>query len=221
MTKVINIINEKYSQEQKMATLDKFGVPLNGTKLGILHPKQSYRFRVVLNNFGNGNNLREMTQNVIKCARPTFKQEEIALHAYNSIGYIGGKADWDPIEFSVRDDITSSVASAVGAQLQKQFNHFEQTSAVAGINYKFTMEIHVLDGTDNDALEQWNLEGCWVTGVNYGEHAYESSESMEISMTLRYDNATQISGPNNNDGTVVGGDPFPDEDSNTGGTTFG
>ena len=204
-----------------MATLDKFGVPLNGTKLGILHPKQSYRFRVVLNNFGNGNNLREMTQNVMKCGRPQFKQDEIALHAYNSIAYIGGKADWETITLTVRDDITSAVASSVGSQLQKQFNHFEQTSAVAGINYKFTMEIHVLDGTDNDALEQWNLEGCWLTGVTYGEHTYETSDPMEVEMTIRFDNATQIAGPNTNEGTVVGGDPFENANSPTGGTTFG
>jgi len=204
-----------------MATLDKFGVPLNGAKLGILHPKQSYRFRIVLNSFGNGNNLREMTQNVISVGRPSFKQEEVALHAYNSIGYIGGKADWEPLELKVRDDITSAVASATGAQLQKQFNHFEQTAAVAGINYKFTMQIHVLDGTDNDALEQWNLEGCWLTSVAYGEHAYESNDAMEVTLSVRFDNATQVAGPNTNDGTVVGGDPMPNEGSPTGGTTFG
>jgi len=203
-----------------MATLDKFGVPLNGSKLGILHPKQGYRFRVILNNFGNGQHLREMTQNVVSVTRPTFQQAEVPLHAYNSVGYIAEKPIWETINFVVRDDINSATSSAVGAQIQKQFNHYEQTSAVAGSNFKFGMEIHALDGTNGDALEIWQLEGCFLTNVEYGEHNYESSEPMTITMTVRYDNATLVAGPNTNGGSVVGGDPFENEDSPTGGSTF-
>ena len=32
--------------------IDKFGVPLNGSKLGMLHPKQIYKFRVVFLGLG-------------------------------------------------------------------------------------------------------------------------------------------------------------------------
>jgi hypothetical protein len=204
-----------------MATLDKFGVPLAGDKLGILHPKQSYRFRVVLSNFGNGQNLREITQNTVSVTRPTFTQEVVDLHAYNSIGYIAGKPAWEPITLTVRDDINSATSSAVGAQIQKQFNHFEQTSAVAGVNYKFNMEIHALDGTNGDELESWVLEGCFLTNTEYAESSYESSDALTITLSVRYDNATQISGPNNNGGSTVGGDPFPNQASPTGGATFG
>jgi len=203
-----------------MATLDKFGVPLDGQKLGILHPKQSYRFRVVFNNFGTGNNLREMTQNVMTVGRPTPTFADVELHAYNSHAKLAGKATWGDIELKLRDDINSSVASAVGAQLQKQFNFFEQTSAVAGVNYKFTMELHVLDGTDADALEEWICEGCYLSSVAYGDHDYSSSDPMEVTLTIKIDNATQIAGPNNNGGSVVGGDPFPNDESPTGGSTF-
>lgn len=204
-----------------MATLDKFGVPLDGDKLGILHPKQKYRFRVILTQFGNGNNLREMTQNVVSVTRPTFTQPEVTLHAYNSTAYIGGKTAWDTVELVVRDDITSAVASAVGAQIQKQFNHFEQTSAVAGSNYKFGMEIHSLDGTNGDELESWVIEGAYLSNVTYDGGDYSDSEAQVITMTIRFDNATQIAGPNTNGGTTVGGDPFVNEPSPIGGTTFG
>ena len=99
-------------------------------------------------------------------------------------------------------------------------NHFEQTSAVAGINYKFTMEIHSLDGTTNDELESWYLEGCFINAVAYGEGDYASGDTQEVTLTIRYDNATNLAGPNTNQGTTVGGDPYPDQPSPGGGSTF-
>jgi hypothetical protein len=204
-----------------MANLAKFGIPLDGNKLGILHPKQKYRFRVVWQNFGENNGLREMTANVVTCTRPKITYNEVQLDSYNSVAWIQGKHTFDPVEITLRDDITNAVLSSVGAQVQKQMNHFEQTSAVAGINYKFAMEIHSLDGTDNDQLESWVLDGCWITSVQNADGDYASGDQSIITVTIRYDNATNVAGPNTNDGTTVGGDPYPNIASPTGGTTFG
>jgi hypothetical protein len=203
-----------------MANLSKFGIPLDGSKLGILHPKQKYRFRVVWQNFGENNGLREMTQNVMTCTRPKITYEEVKLDSYNSVAWIQGKHSFEPVEIKIRDDITNAVVSSVGAQVQKQMNHFEQTSAVAGINYKFSMEIHSLDGTDNEQLESWVLDGCWITSVQYDEGDYASGDAQAVTLSIRYDNATNVSGPNTNNGTTVGGNPYPNIASPTGGATF-
>lgn len=203
------------------STLSKFGIPLDGSKLGILHPKQKYRFRIVWQNFGENNGLREMTANVVTVTRPKITYNEVQLDSYNSVAWIFGKHTFDPIEVTLRDDLINSVVSSVGAQVQKQMNHFEQTSAVAGINYKFSMEIHSLDGTDNEQLESWVLEGCWLQAAAYGDGDYASGDPNMITLTIRFDNATQIAGPNTNDGTTVGGNPYPNIASPTGGTTFG
>ena len=203
-----------------MANLAKFGIPLDGNKLGILHPKQKYRFRVVWQNFGENNGLREMTANVVTCTRPKISWSEAELHSYNSVAWIQGKHTFDMIEITLRDDITNAVISSVGAQVQKQMNHFEQTSAVAGINYKFAMEIHSLDGTNNEQLESWVLDGCWLHDAAYDGGDYASHEAQIVTLTIRFDNATNVSGPNTNDGTTVGGNPYPDIASPTGGTTF-
>lgn len=204
-----------------MANLAKFGIPLDGNKLGILQPKQKYRFRVVWQNFGENNGLREMTANVVTCTRPKVTYDEVKLDSYNSVAWIQGKHSFEPIEITLRDDITNAVISSVGAQVQKQMNHFEQTSAVAGINYKFSMEIHSLDGTDNDQLESWVLDGCWITSAAYGEGDYASGDPNMVTLSIRYDNATNVSGPNTNQGTTVGGNPYPNLASPAGGTTFG
>lgn len=203
-----------------MSNLSKFGVPLDGVNQGILHPKQKYRFRVVWQNFGDRRGLRELTASVVSATRPKVTYGETELHAYNSVAWIQGKHSFDPIEIKIRDDITNTIVSAVGAQVQKQMNHFEQTSAVAGVNYKFSMEIHSLDGTSNEELESWVLDGCWLTGVAYDEGDYSSGDVVTATLSIRYDNATQVAGINTNLGTTVAGNPYPNLPSPRGGTTF-
>ena len=204
-----------------MADLSKFGVPLDGTNLGILHPKQQYRFRVKFFNLGLNESIREMTANVISATRPKLSQEEVTLHAYNSVGYIAGKHTWESVTVTLRDDINNAVISAVGAQMQKQINHYEQTSAVAGINYKFAVELDSLDGTTNEELESWRLDGCWIQNVSYPDGDYSVSDANQVELTIRYDVATNVAGPNTNGGNTVGGAPMIDIPSPTGGTTFG
>lgn len=205
-----------------MSNLSKFGVPLDGAKLGILQPKLKYRFRVLFEGFGVNENLRELTAQVMNVGRPSITYSQIDVHSYNSIAYAMGKHEWQTIDLSVRDDINNSVSSAVGAQVQKQLNHFEQTGPVSGTNYKFGMQIHTLDGTNGEALEVWDVEGCFLTSVQNQDFNYEESAGMmSITMTIRYDNATLLAGPNTNDGNTVGGDPFPNIGPLTGGTTIG
>ena len=206
-----------------MADLSKFGVPLDGNKLGILQPKLAYRFRIVFQNFGTNQNLRELTSSVQSVGRPQVQYQEAEVHSYNSVAYVMGKHAWQPIEIMVRDDITNAVTSAVSSQVQRQLNHFEQIGPVAGTNYKFGMQIHTLDGGNGEELESWQLDGCWLTNVTNGDFNYETgADFMRITMSVRYDNATLLSGPNDNDGTTVAGDPFPNIlDGYTGGTTVG
>jgi hypothetical protein len=203
-----------------MANLAKFGIPLDGNKLGILHPKQKYRFRVVWQNFGENNGLREMTANVVTCTRPKITYNEVQLDSYNSVAWIQGKHTYDPIEITLRDDITNAVVSSIGAQVQKQMNHFEQTSAVAGINYKFSMEVHSLDGTDNEQLESWVLDGCWIQAAAYGDSDYASGDPNIVTFKILSFTPKHVWGQKTHDGTTVGGNPYPNIASPTGGTTF-
>lgn len=206
-----------------MSNLSRFGVPLDGERLGMLQPKLKYRFRVLFENFGNNQSLRELTASVQSVTRPNINYQEIEVHSYNSRAYFAGKHEWQTISVVLRDDINNAVNSAVGAQIQKQMNHFEQVGPVSGANYKFGMQIHSLDGTSGEALEIWELTGCFLTTVNNQNFDYTAStEMMTVDLTIRYDNAVLIAGPNNNEGNVVGGDPFPNLLTGfTGGSTIG
>ena len=89
------------------------------------------------------------------------------------------------------------------SQIQKQFDFQEQASAASGIDYKFTLQIDILDGGNGAAtpgvLESWALYGCFLSSVDYGELNYGTNEGVTVNMTIAYDNANQT--PN---GTGVG-----------------
>lgn len=200
-----------------MATdFTKFGVPMpGGIRNGMLQPKLSYRFRVIFKGFANDKYTRELTQQVISCDKPSVEHAEVELHAYNSVAYAIGKHKWTELKLKVRDDITNAVSTAVGTQLQRQINMHEQTSSVAAGAVKFSMEIQYLDGTNGDELSSFEVDGCFLKNVNFGQSDYSKSDPVEIEMTIRYDNAAILRGPGG-DGITVGSDPFPNIPSPTG-----
>ena len=176
-------------------TKSKFGIPIGEAVSGILMPKLKYRFRVsILGGFGEEPGNFVMTQNVQGVTRPKLTHEEVIIDSYNSRVYVQGKHSWEQITLTLRDDITNGVAKAVGIQLQRQFNHFQQTTPAAGSNYKFDMQIEVLDGTTTSATEVWFLEGCFVTSVDYSDQDYATNDPVQITLQIRYDNATQYEG---------------------------
>ena len=177
-------------------TLASFGVPLGAGegRGGMLMPKSKQKFRVRVFNFGPIVGGVDLTQQVHSVGRPHMEQNPVPVHSYNSIAYYAGKAEWSTISLVVRDDVTNSSAALVGHQMQKQMNFFQQTTTEAGANYKFQMYIETLDGGDSVMLEQWILEGCFLAGVEYGEFSYDSPDAMLITMTVRFDNATQQGG---------------------------
>ena len=174
-------------------TLSKFGVPIvpGASGTGILMPKLKYRFRVSMQSFGPSGAAIELTRQVATAGRPSIQHNSTPIHSYNNVMYLPQKPEGQTVEITVRDDVNSSVSTLVAYQLQKQMNHFDQTSALSGINFKFTTIIEVLDGGNTGVLEHWYLEGCYLETVAYDAHDYSSSDPVSITLTVRYDNATQ------------------------------
>ena len=182
-----------------VSTLSKFTVPLasdqSAASQGLLMPKLQYRFRVILENFGVSTPRSELTKQVVDVTRPNISFDPITLDAYNSRVYMAGKHTWEPISLNVRDDVNNEVSKLTGEQLQKQFDFFEQSSAAAAGDYKFTGRIEILDGGNGantpNVLETYELYGCYLENVQYGQLAYATSDPATITMSVRYDNAIQ------------------------------
>ena len=134
----------------------------------------------------------------------TIQFEEVTLDIYNSKVYLAGKHTWQETQINLRDDAGGNVSKLVGQQLQKQFDFMEQASASSGIDYKFTSTIEMLDGnngaTEPTVLETWQLYGCFLTNVNYGDMDYNVNDPATITCSIRCDNAVQIAS-----GTSPGG----------------
>lgn len=183
-----------------ISSLSKLGVPLSGGQSagnqGLLMPKLQYRFRVLFENFGVSKPTTELTKQVISTTRPSPEFEQITLDAYNSKIKLAGKPKWNDISVVIRDDVSGAVSKLVGEQVQKQFDFFEQSSAASGIDYKFTAKIELLDGGngafDATVLETFELYGCYITKAEYKNAEYKTSEAMDITMTISYDNALQV-----------------------------
>jgi hypothetical protein len=172
-------------------------------------PKLKYRFRVSFQNFGVSNPVTELTKQVVDFTRPNVTFDNIDLPIYNSMIKLAGRYSWQDITCNIRDDAAGNVSKLVGEQLQKQLDFAEMSSASSGIDYKFTTLFEVLDGGNGNnapiALETWNILGCYLQGVNYGDANYGTNEEMKIALTIRYDNAVQGVGQN---GPGVG-EPIP------------
>ena len=199
-----------------VSSLSRMTVPLatdqSPSTQGVLMPKLKYRFRVIFENFGAANNaapVTELTKQVIDFKRPSVDFAQIDIPIYNSTIKMAGKHTWADVTCNLRDDAGANVQKLVGEQLQKQLDFMEMASASAGIDYKFITKFEVLDGGNGAVepivLESWELYGCYLKSVNYGDANYGSSEAMTIALTITFDNANQIIGGGvGSAGTLVG-----------------
>lgn len=182
-----------------IASLTKFTVPLasdqSASAQGLLMPKLKFRFRVSFENFGVSSDVVELTKQVKTFKRPNPKFDPVVIDVYNSkINYVG-KPSWEEVSCVIRDDAVGNVSKLVGEQIQKQFDFLEQASAASGIDYKFVTRLEILDGGNGQftptVLETWEMYGCMLTGVDYGEGDYSSNDPFELTMSIKFDNAAQ------------------------------
>lgn len=186
-----------------MAVLTNLGVPSNSGAQPTLMPKLSYRFRVTFNGIA-GKSAEVVTNNVNSVTRPELSHEEVVIDTYNSKIYMAGKHSWNQITVEMRDDVDSETSFILDQQVARQIDMAEQSAPRAASSYKFSMKIENLDGgrADTDVLDTWNLAGCYIAQLNYGESNYSNGSALQtITMQIRYDNASH---------TVGGTDSFTD-----------
>ena len=171
-----------------MAVLTTLGVPDNAGNTTTIMPKLQYRFRVTFEGEGFS---ATPTRNVISTSRPGLTHEQIPVDAYNSRIYLAGKHTWEPVSIILRDDIDGVTLRELNQQLNRQVDHANQSSVRAGAGYKFTTVVETLDGQNPTpgVLDTFELSGCYITNIQYGEMAYSSSEQVQVTVQIQYDNA--------------------------------
>lgn len=177
-----------------MAILTNFGVPVPGASGTTLMPKLQYRFRVTFHNLAGSDKASEISRNIVSVSRPAMDHDDVTIDMYNSKVRLAGKHTWQDITLVIRDDVSSEVVKLLGQQLNTQVDHADQTSAQAGGDYKFGMTIETLDGSQDAGagavLDQWHLAGCFIPSLQYGDLNYGTSDAVQITATIRFDNAS-------------------------------
>lgn len=181
-----------------MAVTTSFGVPVTGTS-GTLMPKLQYRFRVTFTELGGNSQGPLVTRNVVSVTRPGLTHDDVTVDTYNSKIRLAGKHTWDDITLVIRDDIDSEVITQLGNQMSRQVDHSSQSATISGQNYKFNMKIDMLDGSNDEngntsVLDTWDLAGCFIPTIAYGDLNYATSEVVQVTVTIRYDNAAHLLG---------------------------
>jgi len=181
-----------------ITSLNNIGIPTTnaaGSTQVLLMPKLKYRFRVTLLGFGVAA-ATELTKQVQDVTRPKVSFEEMTLDVYNSKVKLAGRYSLENITLTLRDDASGQVQKLVGQQVQKQYDFMEQASARSGIDYKFTTRIEVLDGGNGaltpETLETFELYGCFLQNVDYGDANYSTNEHMTCALTIAFDNLAQF-----------------------------
>jgi|TARA_B110000858_G_scaffold152508_1_gene173746 hypothetical protein len=171
-----------------MAVITTLGVPDNAGNTTTIMPKLQYRFRAT---FIGSAFSSTPTRSVISATRPSLTHEDIILDSYNSKIYLAGKHSWDMVTVTFRDDVDSVVIKELNKQLNMQVDHANQSSSRSGSAYKFQFVLEALDGASPTpgVLDKFELAGCYIQNINYGDMAYGVSEQVQVSVQIRYDNA--------------------------------
>jgi hypothetical protein len=191
-----------------VSTINDIGIP--GVGSGILQPKFKNRWRITFANMGGGTDSQPISMQTIKANRPKLKFEKVELRRYNSVSWVASKHSWETTSVTIQDDVTGTAAAVLQAQLQKQqwlIGAQGQWMAAAGEGslYKFVSYLDMLDGNDQ-VIETWTLEGCWLEDVDWGELAYDGNEAVEIAVTISFDHARQkLGGYSQGPGIATGG----------------
>jgi hypothetical protein len=116
---------------------------------------------------------------------PSYSDEEIVLHHMNSYRKIRGKRMWNDMTMTLYDPITPSGAQAV---MEWARLSYESVTGRAGYSdlYKKDVTLDIL-GPAGDVIGEWLIIGAFVREASFGEYNFESSEAVEISMTVSMD----------------------------------
>jgi hypothetical protein len=170
-----------------MAVLTTLGVPDNAGNTTTIMPKLQYRFRVTFIGDAFSNT---PTRNVISVNRPSLQHDPVQIDAYNSRIYMAGKHSWQPVNVVLRDDVDSQVLRELNNQMNRQVDHALQSSVKAGAAYKFRTVVETLDGGNPapGVLDRFELAGCYIQNIAYGDMNYSTSDAVSVQITIQYDN---------------------------------
>ncbi len=158
-------------------------------------PKRAFRFLIEFSP-NQGDSLQFLAKSV---DRPSYTVSSNPHSFFNHTFYYPGKVTWNQISLTLVDAVSPNASevfmeylTGIGYNNPKNLTEAtgktitKQTATRAMGNFAIKEM-----GTDNDggakAKGEWTLKNAFITEVNFGSHAYDSEEMIDIQITIQYD----------------------------------
>jgi len=151
--------------------------------------KRKFRWTFRVDDICSGDSVPEHF--VKMAARPNVSIEETEINFLNGKTWIPGKATWETITVQYYD-VASIDNRGLWRWLASVYDFTDPINLKMGSSsnqYAGEAVIKMFDGCGTP-LENWILQDCWPTTINWGELDYTNSEECNIELTLRYSQVT-------------------------------
>ena len=118
-------------------------------------------------------------------ARPKLKIASVAIPFLNTETYVAGRFTWEELSVKFRDPIGPSASQAVMEWIRLCAESVTGRMGYAA-GYKKNVDLEMLDPT-GVVVENWILEGAWLTGYDGGSLDYSSDKIVGITSSIRMD----------------------------------
>lgn len=124
---------------------------------------------------------------VKSASRPQITTEEVAIPWINTTRYIAGRTTFGTMSVTLHDAIAPAGSQQVMEWLRLCYESVSGRSGYADF-YKRDIQLKLLDPVGT-VVSLWDIKGAWVQEANFNDVAYEGSDQVEITLTIRFDNA--------------------------------
>jgi hypothetical protein len=123
---------------------------------------------------------------VKSASRPSITIGTLTIDYMNSQRHLAGRTTFGDMSITLYDPIAPSGAQQV---MEWCRTHYESVSGRAGYAdfYKRDAQLKLVDPIGT-VIELWDLKGCVLTSVGFGELTYGDPGMLEISLGMKFDN---------------------------------
>tara|TARA_R110000787_G_scaffold210188_1_gene320067 strand:+ start:1041 stop:1607 length:567 start_codon:yes stop_codon:yes gene_type:complete len=169
-------------------------------------PKRNFRFIATIGNMPDG-----ATWYCKSAQKPAFTVADVSHSFLNHTFYYPGKVEWQEVEIVMVDPVspdalanTLSIIQGSGYKPPANFTETTTPSKASSIAALGGVNIQVIQA-DGSIVENWTLNGAFITSVGYSQLSYGDDEISEITLKFRYDwadcvtasPASGVAGPSN------------------------
>ena len=119
--------------------------------------------------------------------RPKIESEVVELDHINLKRKIKGKSNWTDITITMYDPIVPSGAQSVMEWIRTSHESITGRDGYADF-YKKNIDFYAL-GPVGEKVEQWKLVGAFISNAEFGDFNWNTSDPVEITLTITYDYA--------------------------------